>query len=659
MITRIFLFSILFVTTSFAYAQKMSQKIGNNPTVIDPSAALEVESTAKGLLLPRLTTSQRTSIDSPAKGLQVYDTNFNKIYFFNGTSWITIAEGYPWSIQGNSGLKSNTNFIGTTDTVNLVTKTNNIERMRVTSLGNIGIGTSSPKALLDVAGNALINGVTAGIGVGNIASNTVFGKSALNSNTTGSSNVVIGLNALFENKIGDSNTGVGLGALQSSKAGTNGVAIGYNSQINANSTATAWDNTNTSVGAQALKGSNTAANNTGVANTAIGRDTMLNNDSGSNNVAVGKDALLANSSGSANTAIGASALVSNTTAANNTALGFQALFSNTTGSPNNAIGNYALRLNTIGNNNVAMGHNALQTNTSGNNNTALGYSALNSNTTASGNVAIGLNALFENTTGNSNTGVGQGVLQSSRAGTNGVAIGYNSQFNANSKASAWDNTNTSVGTQALRGSNTPANNTGLINTAIGRDSMINNSSGSNNVALGGYALQNNTSGSENVVIGSSAGLSSTTGTGNIIIGYLSESSSATVNNECTIGRNGMNYRIFGTWTNASDRRYKNTITPINLGLDLVSKLKPVSYFYNNNELNQKSYGFIAQDVQQALKELNRNEKDGIVKIMEQKDQYLGLNYEEFVPILTKAIQEQQAIIQALQKEVNSLKEKLK
>jgi hypothetical protein len=298
-------------------------------------------------------------------------------------------------------------------------------------------------------------------------------------------------------------------------------------------------------------------------------------------------------------------------------------------------------------------------NTSGSNNVAVGKDVLFNNSSGNSNTGIGMNALLSNTTGSGNTGVGINTLQSNRAGINGVALGYHSQFNVNNTTTTWDNTNTSVGTQALRGSNTAANNTGVANTSIGRDTMLNNTNGSHNVALGAYALLANTSGSENVVIGSLAGLSSTTGTGNIIFGYQSESSSATVNNECTIGKSGMSYRIFGTWTNASDRRYKNTITPINLGLDLVTKLKPVSYFYNNNELNQKSYGFIAQDVQQALTELHLNEKDGIVKIMEQKDQYLGLNYEEFVPILTKAIQEQQAIIKETRKENNDLKEQLR
>ncbi len=58
-----------------------------------------------------------------------------------------------WSKTGNSGSTAGTNFIGTTDAVDFVTKTNAAERMRITSAGNVGIGTSSPAEALDVNGN--------------------------------------------------------------------------------------------------------------------------------------------------------------------------------------------------------------------------------------------------------------------------------------------------------------------------------------------------------------------------------------------------------------------------------------------------------------------------------------------------------------------------
>ena len=90
-ITQLFYFGILVVVSTAATAQVVSQKIGNNPTVINTSAVLEIESTTKGVLLPRMTTAQRTSIVSPASGLQVFDTFTNSYWYYNGTIWLNTS----------------------------------------------------------------------------------------------------------------------------------------------------------------------------------------------------------------------------------------------------------------------------------------------------------------------------------------------------------------------------------------------------------------------------------------------------------------------------------------------------------------------------------------------------------------------------------------
>ena len=133
------------------------------------------------------------------------------------------------------------------------------ERMRINSSGNVGIGTTSPGAKLEVAGDALINDLTVGQGSGTSAlGNTVFGKTALNNITTGLRNVAIGNEALLDNTTGNYN-----------------VAIGYQSLENNSA------NNNVAIGVQALERVETAGNNTAVGYLALGLT------SGANNTAIG------------------------------------------------------------------------------------------------------------------------------------------------------------------------------------------------------------------------------------------------------------------------------------------------------------------------------------------------------------------------------------
>jgi hypothetical protein len=81
--------------------------------------------------------------------------------------------------------------------------------------------------------------------------------------------------------------------------------------------------------------------------------------------------------------------------------------------------------------------------------------------------------------------------------------------------------NTAVGCQALKGSGTPANNTGYCNTAIGNESLEANSSGSFNTALGHIALKSNTEGSSNTAIGNRSLEDNISGDYNAAFGSLS------------------------------------------------------------------------------------------------------------------------------------------
>ena len=70
-----------------------TQGIGINAPTIDSSAALQVDSTTKGYLMPRLTTTQRNAIANPATGLLIYNTTTNSLDYYNGTSWVVTQTG--------------------------------------------------------------------------------------------------------------------------------------------------------------------------------------------------------------------------------------------------------------------------------------------------------------------------------------------------------------------------------------------------------------------------------------------------------------------------------------------------------------------------------------------------------------------------------------
>ena len=69
------------------FFQSVSIGSGANPIA---SAQLEVSSTTKGFLPPRMTTTQKNAIASPATGLMVYDTTLNLMALYNGTTWTTL-----------------------------------------------------------------------------------------------------------------------------------------------------------------------------------------------------------------------------------------------------------------------------------------------------------------------------------------------------------------------------------------------------------------------------------------------------------------------------------------------------------------------------------------------------------------------------------------
>ena len=93
-----------------------AQNVGIGISTPNASAALDVTSSSKGFLTPRMTTAQRSAISSPAAGLIIYNTDCNAFNYWNGTAWIPFpsnanAPATPGSITGNLTPCQNTTGI--------------------------------------------------------------------------------------------------------------------------------------------------------------------------------------------------------------------------------------------------------------------------------------------------------------------------------------------------------------------------------------------------------------------------------------------------------------------------------------------------------------------------------------------------------------------
>ncbi len=586
----------------------------------------------------------------------------------------------------------------------------------VTTLDSVGIGTETPGSILEVHGpiwqtgtaNSVILGQHAGenltiptatgnILIGQLAGtnstmayyNTAIGYKSLESNKTGSHNTAVGSNTLNKNTA-SFNTAVGSGALMTNTTGNSNTSLGYNS-MRKNTTGSH----NTAIGRDALTNNtegtwNTAVgsgglmmNTTGNNNTSGGHDALRKNTTGHDNTALGYQSLFSNTTGLYNTAVGSDALLQNT-ASSNTALGYQSLYANTEGVRNTASGYRSLYGNTIGSWNTATGYRALAANTTGNNNTATGYFALGLNTEGHDNTAHGNWALYFNTTGYNNTAVGNYALYKNNTGNDNTAVGDSSLYN----------------------------NKGIQNTAVGRSALVSNTSGKFNTAVGSYALHKNTISGENTAVGHQAlynyntsmnngGFNTAVGYGalsnlkagnfNLAIGNLAGSdidfagytisigafAQVTASYQARIGNILINsIGGYAAWSNLSDGRFKTEVKSAVPGLAFIMKLRPVMYHLDIDKLatflkipddarnrvqEQKraqtvETGFIAQEVEKAAREVDFD-FNGIDPPKNDHD-YYNLRYAEFVVPLVKAVQEQQAEIEALKKQNQLLQQQI-
>jgi hypothetical protein len=344
----------------------------------------------------------------------------------------------------------------------------------------------------------------------------------------------------------------------------------------------------------------------------------------------------------------------------NTAIGTAALAVNT-GSINTAMGYNALPANTTGNRNSAFGYGALLVATTATDNVAVGYSALDATTTGSGNVGIGIRAGdtgtvgMENVSGNYNTFIGINAGPSTVTPiNNSTAIGaFATVSQSNSLVLGGEYSNAvkvGIGTSSPDYTLQLFNNTKSTISLLSEGGLSDIIMGADADQLQGFIRYDNTN--DRLQFGTSATLRGTFNIFGLGIGRVAAA------NALEVEGNASNTTA-SAWLANSDRRIKTDIRDIDNSFELIKRLRPVKFKYTEewkrkhpSIKDQYYYNFIAQEYQQVFPESVKPSGefvDGDPQEVLQVDTYNA----QIAAI--KAVQEMILKIEELEKENGKLK----
>ena len=527
-----------------------SGKVGIGTTT--PGALLDVAGAIK------LTdTAQNCSHATDTGAIRYNSSTFKLQSCKNGTGWTDVGAGAtPAPAGSDKQIQYNNNGVMAASSGLVFSSTS----------GNVGIGTTSPGALLEVHGaDALINNLTVGQGGGNVTNNTAVGTHALGANTASGS-------------------------------------------------------LNTAFGSYALDGNTTGGNNV-----AIGVDAIENGSASTYNVAVGDYTLQGNLSGSENAAVGSYALDSLTGGSYNVALGENAGYDVTIGNENILIGWQQTGGTgvTTGSNNILMGYDVRPPSQTANNQLNIGNliyaTGLGSGATlSSGRVGIGT------TTPTATLNVVGTITQS---GGN-VIFGPSSQGTQIGTSAVYSGGDLNVGTYGV------ASQGAFVSTVAGTNTVYPGSGvfGANFIYSGYWAIRTDTSNDYNLDVYNS-GTPKTAMTilqnGNVGIGTTTPAAKLDV-----VG----DIHYSGIIVDVSDRRAKDNIQPLPSGqLAKLMQLQPVSFVMKADPKHRTELGLIAQDTEPLFPDLVLTDTNGMK----------SLNYVALVAPIIQGMQEQQAEINQL------------
>ncbi len=341
---------------------------------------------------------------------------------------------------------------------------------------------------------------------------------------------------------------------------------------------------------------------------------------------------------SANLSIDGTATATNIKASQYYQLGSQRImFTTGTPTPDSLFVGPNIALNSTGINNSFFGVGAGTQNTTGAGNSFFGSGAGTQNTSGAGNAFFGRAAGTNTTTGQANAFVGNGAGGGNQAGSFNVYVGQGAGNNA-----AAGQSNTYIGTTAGASIASGANTN---NVAIGADAGNVASLGSNNTFIGKGAISNQPNLSFATAIGSGVTVSTSN---TIVIGRSSETTiipgplkvagGAVASIQVCATPDG----FLGTCS--SSKRYKSDISPYLGGLNVVNRLRPVSFTWTRDKI--KDIGFVAEEVNSVESRLSVLNKDGVVE---------GIKFNQLTAVLVNAVKEQQQQIEKLQADIKTLR----
>jgi trimeric autotransporter adhesin len=546
-----------------------------------------------------------------------------------------------WNTRGNAGTDTSVNFIGTTDNKPLLIKVNNTKAGLISPdlLGDLSLGINSLSKHKNPDGANVAIGRRAMANDTSGTFNVAVGFVAMPNNNNKSYNVAIGANAMFSNGLGAFNT--------DPDKGSNNIAVGSQSLFSNRSGSGA-----VAIGSRAAF-SDTAAN--GIV--AIGRAALYNSNK-ENNLAIGDSALFNNSLGATatneatgNLAIGRLSLHANTTGHWNVGVGYRSLLRNTNGSANTVVG-FEAGASVKESGNTMIGFQAGLYNSFGASNTAVGFHAALRNN-GNGNIAIGVRALSANEFGNNNTAIGTGALEISSfpplslSGSGNVAIGYNAGFNEVNSDKLYIENSSANKDNALIYGDFAADSLMLNAKTLIRDKLGVKGAGGNSGIELGYGIAGKEANAGRIGYGLFTPNAidfvggGTTITPRLIKFWAEGGSTFTgkvipdTDNAYSLGQSGNRWSTIWAASgvvSTSDARLKTNITTSPYGLQQVLQMKPVQYNWKTNPTADLQIGFLAQDIQKIIPE---------AVVVPTNGDPMGMKYSELIPVLVKAIQEQQ------------------